>query len=91
MRKAYVKPMVEIETYELSASIAGNCSLVINLGPEFGDKKLCDKYEDGFAGMMSIRPGYSTMSTGGTPFYEDVKNCGCDCYYSSGGNIYFTS
>ena len=24
MRKAYVKPMVEIETYELSASIAGS-------------------------------------------------------------------
>lgn len=81
--------MVEIETYELSASIAGNCGMVIDLGPEAVGKKTCDDYSDAF--LTSIRPGYSVMSTGGTPFYPDVKDCGCDCYYSSGGNIYFTS
>ena len=90
MKKCYAKPIVEIETYELSASIAANCGSVIHFGPEAPGKEVCEEFKGAFD-VMSIKPGYSVMSTGGTPFYTDVENCGCDCYYSSGGNIYFTS
>lgn len=90
MRKAYVKPMVEIETYELSTSIAANCGSVVSLGPEAPGVVTCDEFKKGYDEILSLRPGYSVMNTGGKPFYSDGK-ADCDCYYSSGGNIYFTS
>lgn len=91
MKKIYNKPLVEIETYALSASIAANCGNVISLGPEAPGKETCQEFDDGFGDFFSINPGLSTMAVGGTPFYTDVEDCDCTCYYSSGGGIYFTS
>ena len=91
MKKAYTKPMIEIETYALNASIAANCGNVINLGPGIpGSEEYlqCDSFKDsGF--LMNINPEYSINSKV-TPFYSDgAKNC--DCYYTSGNMGYFTS
>ena len=93
MKKSYAKPLIEIETYELSASIAANCFNVINLGPGISGTKyeMCSDYNDSGFGLMNIIPQYGLNSTEKvTPFYADgAKNC--DCYYTSGNRGYFTS
>ena len=89
MKKAYHKPLIEIERYELNASIAANCGRVISLGPEAPGKTICDEFKDAFE-VFSVIPGLGIQATGGTPFYADGA-ANCDCYYSSGGGIYFTS
>ena len=84
LRKAYAKPVIEIEEYALDASIASNCAIVVSNGPALGDHPQCDDYEDPFA--------ISTFSlTGGVynvQFYEDTN---CDCYYSSSDSGYWMS
>lgn len=99
MRKVYSKPVIEVENYTLDQNIAGACSdaggIVVNLGP--GDYKnyVCDFFKDPDTGggdfdEFSLRPGISTMSTGSS-FYNGTNGPVCDCYYSSGGEGYFTS
>lgn len=93
MRKPYAKPVIEIETYHLSASIAANCSSVINVGPgipgadQTGEFRQCDDFKD--SGFLSFIPGLSVQSAN-KPFYS-TGEAGCDCYYTSGGHGYFTS
>jgi hypothetical protein len=93
MKKVYTKPVIEIEAYTLSASIAANCSNVISMGPGVPgstdpEKVMCDDYYD--SGFLSITdPGFSIQSTN-QPFYSDNSR-DCDCYYHSGGTGYFTS
>ena len=82
MKKVYKKPMLELEVYELNANIAANCGKEISFGPEAPGKTTCDEFKDAWD-VFSAR-------SGGTPFYEDGA-ANCDCYYSSGGGIYFTS
>lgn len=89
MKKPYAKPMIEIEAYELNASIAANCGDKVTLGPEAPGKEVCDEFKDAFE-VFAVIPGIGIQSTGGTPFYND-GSANCDCYYSSGGGIYFTS
>ena len=89
MKKIYAKPLIEIETYELSASIAASCGSKVSLGPEAPGKTVCSEFEDAFD-MFAFIPGVGIQSTGGTPFYSDGA-ANCDCYYSSGGGVYFTS
>ena len=89
MKKAYTKPLIEIEAYELNASIAANCGNVVSLGPEAPGKRVCDEFKDAFE-VFAVIPGLGIQSTGGTPFYSDGA-ANCDCYYSSGGGVYFTS
>ena len=85
MKKAYSKPLLEIEVYELSTNIAANCGETISLGPEAPGKTTCDEFKDAFE-VFSL----DARATGGTPFYSDGA-AHCDCYYSSGGGWYFTS
>lgn len=97
MKKIYVKPTLEIEQFELNANIAGNCGSVISFGP--GDdtnpmnRPVCKEFEGAFD--VEIASVFSTKSSGNTPFYENggqvMNGAVCDCYYSSGGNVYFTS
>ena len=89
MKKIYAKPMIEIETYELSASIAAPCGSKVSLGPEAPGKTVSSEFEDAYD-MFAFIPGVGIQSTGGTPFYSDGA-ANCDCYYSSGGGVYFTS
>lgn len=90
MKKNYAKPVIEIETYALSASIAASCGSPISLGPAIGDHDVCDEFKDSWE-TFAVIPGIGIQSnTPGKPFYND--NSGeCDCYYSSGGGLYFTS
>ena len=85
MKKAYSKPLLEIEVYELSTNIAANCGKTISLGPEAPGKEICDEFVGAFD-VFSL----DARVTGGTPFYSD-GSARCDCYYSSGGGLYFTS
>ena len=89
MKKIYAKPLIEIETYELSASIAASCGSKVSLGPEAPGKTVCSEFEDAFD-MFAFNPRVGNQSTGGTPIYSDGA-ANCDCYYSSGGGVYFTS
>lgn len=89
MKKAYNKPMIEIEAYELSASIAASCGTPVRLGPEAPGKDVCDEFKDAFE-VFAVIPGLGIQAVGGTPFYSDGA-ANCDCYYSSGGGTYFTS
>lgn len=89
MKKTYAKPVIEIEAYTLSASLAATCGNTVSLGPEAPGKTVCDEFKDAFE-VFAVIPGIGIQSTGGTPFYSD-GSANCDCYYSSGGGIYFTS
>lgn len=90
MKKSYAKPLIEIESYELSASIAQSCVNPINLGPEAPGKDTCSAFDDSFE-VFSFIPGVGIQTAeNGTPFYNDGA-AECNCYYSSGGGLYFTS
>lgn len=85
MKKIYVKPAIEIELYELDSNIASNCVTIRDFGP--GNPITGDGVCDGFPswGLMS------TMSTN-TSFYQPGDAYAtCDCYYTAGGESYFTS
>lgn len=84
MKKVYVAPVVEVEYYELDTSIALGCGNVVTNGPAINDHTACDGFdvwgeEDPFARARSIT---------GASFYDDGS---CRCYYSSGGEGYWTS
>lgn len=86
MRKAYVKPSIEVERYTLDASIAANCQEIVTLGPgidEYGTD-VCKE----FYGLFGE---FSMFSSRGTSFYQSGGVFTCDCYYTSGGEGYFTS
>ena len=90
MKKVYSKPSIEIEVYQLNAAIAANCSTPISFGPEAPGREVCDEFKDAFE-VMTLKPiGGSTLDVGHVPFYAD-GSANCDCYYTSGGGIYFTS
>ena len=92
MKKSYTKPLIEIETYELSASIANTCSHKVNVGPGVpgsNEYTQCSDFSDsGF--LMSIIPSLEIQAQKGIPFYSDGA-ANCDCYYTSGNHGYFTS
>lgn len=87
MKKAYEKPVLEIEYYELDTNIASNCAEVVSNGPAVGNHQQCDDYDDPFAMSLSIST-YSTQGVYNVQFYEDTN---CDCYYSSSDYGYWTS
>ena len=84
MKKLYSKPSLEVEVYQLSASIAANCGNVVSLGPWAPGHETCSEYEGGFD-VMGI-----TVDSNGTSFYAD-GSANCDCYYTASGTGLFTS
>lgn len=89
MKKTYVAPDLEIERYELDASIASNCATVVNMGDYGADpskgENVCQDYLDkvgkGSTTDWSMRQPYNVS------FWENT----CDCYTTAGGAGYFTS
>ena len=84
MKKTYVAPNLEIELYELNASIASNCALVVQMGPQGpGAIEVCQDYYD--------KTGETMTTTFSLPhnvqFWSEET---CDCYYSAGAGC-FTS
>ena len=87
MKKAYSKPLLEIEAYTLSASIASHCDMVVSNGPAMGTHPQCGDYKDPFATIK--QPDAGIMSGHyNVQFYEDTN---CDCYTTGGGYGYWTS
>lgn len=84
MNKVYEKPWIEIEYYTLDASIAANCKDVVAIGPDnIGTgQKACDGWKNDYG-------EFSLYSITNSSFYNEGSIC--DCYYSSGGEGYFTS
>ena len=86
MKKEYVKPLVEIERYKLDASFAANCGTDVTIGPRVdGVYEACSEFVDPWEVSS-----YGLQRSNGTSFYEPGLGQ-CDCYYSSGGEGYFTS
>lgn len=85
MKKRYEAPLLEVERYELNANIASNCGIVVTNGPEIGNHKPCDDYEDVFgAATMSL----DSEAVYNVQFYEDTN---CDCYTTGSDYGYWTS
>lgn len=88
MKKTYVAPNLEIELYELNASIASNCALVVQMGPQGpGAIEVCDDYyaKTGESRDPSTAALYSLPHN--VQFWSEET---CDCYYSAGAGC-FTS
>lgn len=86
MKKIYEAPDLEIESYELNAKIALNCGSVVHFGPGVVQsdgtlKNVCAEFEDPWAMALSVDTSFYELGTGTT----------CTCYYSAGGEGYFTS
>lgn len=86
MKKPYIIPDFEVEHYELNTSIASGCGTPVSNGPAINDHPACDGFdifgeEDPFARI-------GARSINGASFYDDGS---CRCYYSSGGEGYWTS
>ncbi len=82
MKLRYEKPMIEVENYELSTSIASNCKNVVTMGPEYEDHAPCKDY---YLHAGEDFPGNKARSIYNVDFWEN-----CDCYTGASG-IYFTS
>ena len=88
MKKRYIKPMLEIEYYELSSNIAINCWIVVNMGPEGPDAiEVCKEYYD--KSGETAPEGITLYSTrpSNVQFWSEQT---CDCYYTAGAG-FFTS
>lgn len=84
MKKVYHAPELEIEVYQLNASIASNCHNVVNMGPEAMDaEEVCDDY---YAISGETMPARRSRPHNIDFWTENT----CDCYYSAGGT-FFTS
>ena len=83
MRKVYEKPVIEVELYQLSQSIATACATVVSLGPggTYGNTtyEVCSEYEVD-TGSRSSASAASTEVYEGTFYNSDI----CSCYHSLG-------
>lgn len=83
MKKIYKAPALEIEVYELNASIASNCAVVVTMGDYGGGEgeRACDDY----LAMVGKSTNYSL------PHNVDFWESTCDCYITASGEGFFTS
>lgn len=81
MKKDYIKPIIEIEEFELNAAIAAQCDYKVNLGPGDQTNETCSVFQ----GFEKLGEGVRAVSEG--PFYDGS----CSCYLSSGGVALLTS
>ena len=82
MRKVYEKPVVEVELYQLSQSIATACATVVSLGPGLPDDSsvaVCEEYSVD-TGSRSSASTADTWLYDGTFYSTDT----CSCYHSLG-------
>lgn len=87
MKKVYHTPELEIEVYQLNASIASNCALVVTMGPNGpGMIKECDDYYEKTGEARIVSRARSLPHN--VQFWTEES---CDCYYSAGGSGCFTS
>lgn len=82
MKKAYVKPMVQFEEFELNTAIAAGCESTVSLGPGDAANPVCKEYDQS---PWSLRGRASDPLD--ITFYEGS----CSCYLSSVGSTLLTS
>lgn len=82
MKKVYEAPILETEVYELDASIASHCGVVVHNGPADETHDECDDYIDPYA------TGYSLKKVYNVGFYDTES---CDCYTTGAHATYWTS
>lgn len=88
MKKVYTSPMIEIESYDLSSSIAAACSTKAVYGPGVpGGPEACE----GFIIIPELPFDSIGNSIQSQSFYDGVEGPVCDCYYTAGGEGYFSS
>lgn len=89
MKKMYTSPVIEIESYNLSDSIAANCETIRNFGPGTpgGTIEVCT----GFTPIPTLPFSAGGNDIMSTSFYDGNKGPVCDCYYTAGGEGYFSS
>ena len=84
MKKPYVSQTLEAEHYQLDMSIASNCATVVSNGPAIDGHPLCADFP------VIPDPDFDfMMNAHNVNFYNDTPVC--DCYYSAGGEGYWTS
>ena len=89
MKKAYSKPLLEIDAYTLSESIASHCGIVVSNGPALENHEQCKDYYDPF---YTVIPPENSILGGpyNVQFYDDTEKV-CDCYTTGGDYGYWTS
>lgn len=75
MKKDYIKPIIEIEEFELNAAIAAQCTYPVNLGPGDANNETCSD----FNGYETLGEGVRAISEGS--FYVGT----CSCYLTAAG------
>lgn len=83
MKKAYNRPEVKIELFELNEKIAAGCTVIVDFGPDEG----CRGYNDGNVPDDISLYNYRTTRTN---FYNSAE-AGCECYMNAGDSVMFTS
>lgn len=88
MKKVYEAPTLEIELYELNASIASNCAVVVTMGDYGGNDSKGEKACDDYLEMVGLPTTSSySLRAHNVNFWENT----CDCYTTAGGAGFFTS
>ena len=82
MKKVYEAPELEVELYTLDESIASNCTLIVESGPEMPGHSGCEGYVEPFALFRSVEEEINMN------FYDEVI---CDCYTTGNGSGLWTS
>lgn len=86
MKREYVAPTLAVECYALNQSIASNCAWVIKFGP--ADPSTGVGACEGYVDFQSFKPG---LDVNAPPYNVSFYEHTCDCYYTSGGEGYWTS
>ena len=81
LKKTYAAPEIMFEEYQLDASIAGNCTLTVKVGPEAPGHTQCDGYDGPYS-----KSAIASQTIENVTFYEY-----CDCYTTGGDVGYWTS
>lgn len=90
MKKMYTSPVIEIESYNLSDSIAANCKTLTNFGPGVPGTNLA--VCDGFIEIPTLPFSVGGNDIMSASFYDGTEGgVMCDCYYTAGGEGYFSS
>lgn len=80
MKQVYEAPRFEVETYELDANIASNCTVVVQMGDYGGGdgQPVCDDYLDKVQKVVDPL----TPQSYNVNFWENT----CDCYTTAGNS-----
>lgn len=91
-KTSYGAPKLTIQLIDASTTNGSHCVSTVSFGPGISgnpDYPTCEEFDLGPEDPFSVRAMPASISRGGASFYEDLNNC--DCYYSSGGEGFFTS